>query len=340
MASSLARKEAELGAVLGALVGDAAGATLEFKRNISRQDVEVAMRMPGGGELDVGPGQITDDGELTLALLGAITGNDNETAVDIDRVARAFCDWHRSRPFDMGSTCGRAFASLAAVPTAAAMRANAERFSALSEANGALMRATPVPAVLHRLSNDRVADVARRAAGLSHPNPVCLETAALYSVAIAHLIRTASEDKAARAAGAVALVEELAAAWDAPPAVRAWISDSARPLEAIDCCRVNIGHVKHGFTLALHFLRACSGYEDAVRETLARGGDTDTNAAIVGGMIGALHGRGGIPAYMLDPVMRFDPTAATGGELVDGVRVPGQPRPAAYRAAGIMDILG
>lgn len=35
-------------------------------------------------------------------------------------------------------------------------------------------------------------------------------------------------------------------------------------------------------------------YNHAIRETIALGGDTDTNAAIVGGMIGALVGKQGI----------------------------------------------
>ena len=49
-----------LGCLVGGMVGDAAGATLEFKRNINEKDVERALTMPGGGHLNVGPGQITD----------------------------------------------------------------------------------------------------------------------------------------------------------------------------------------------------------------------------------------------------------------------------------------
>ena len=46
------------------------------------------------------------------------------------------------------------------------------------------------------------------------------------------------------------------------------------------------------------------------------GGDTDTNAAIVGGMVGALHGANTIPNSMKMPV------------LERGVDSPGIPRPA------------
>ena len=56
-------------AIWGALVGDACGATLEFYDDeITEEIARRAMTMPGGGSLRVGCGQITDDGELTLAL--------------------------------------------------------------------------------------------------------------------------------------------------------------------------------------------------------------------------------------------------------------------------------
>ena len=51
-------EDAALGCLLGAAVGDAAGATLEFKRVVTEADVDEALRMPGGGVLDVGPGQV------------------------------------------------------------------------------------------------------------------------------------------------------------------------------------------------------------------------------------------------------------------------------------------
>lgn len=57
-------------------------------------------------------------------------------------------------------------------------------------------------------------------------------------------------------------------------------------------------------------------FDQALTDILRLGGDTDTNAAIVGGLVGALHGAAAIPAAMRD--------------RVEGRRVgsPGQPRPA------------
>ena len=47
-------------------------------------------------------------------------------------------------------------------------------------------------------------------------------------------------------------------------------------------------------------------YYDCIRSTIQEGGDTDTNAAIVGGMIGALVGIKKIPSQMLVNVVKFD----------------------------------
>ena len=49
-------------------------------------------------------------------------------------------------------------------------------------------------------------------------------------------------------------------------------------------------------------------YKTCIKETIQQGGDTDTNAAIVGGMIGALVGYDKIPEDMKNKVLSFDPT--------------------------------
>lgn len=62
------------------------------------------------------------------------------------------------------------------------------------------------------------------------------------------------------------------------------------------------GFVKIAFTHAFHHLHVGTNYSDSIRETLAGGGDTDTNASIVGGLIGALHGADAIPQAWRDAV--------------------------------------
>jgi hypothetical protein len=66
---------------------------------------------------------------------------------------------------------------------------------------------------------------------------------------------------------------------------------------------------------------------DAIFDTLRRGGDTDTNAAIVGGLVGALHGTQGIPAAMSAPT------------LARNADSPGQRRPEFLQTKGLLELV-
>ena len=51
--------------------------------------------------------------------------------------------------------------------------------------------------------------------------------------------------------------------------------------------RKRIGWIRIAFSYAAHYLKIGLSLEESMRQILILGGDTDTNAAIVGGMIGA-----------------------------------------------------
>lgn len=70
--------------------------------------------------------------------------------------------------------------------------------------------------------------------------------------------------------------------------VRQWLEDAWNDTP-VDF-ESNIGFVKIALTNAFQHLRRGSSFEDAIRETLLGGGDTDTNAAIVVGLVGAASG--------------------------------------------------
>ena len=65
-----------------------------------------------------------------------------------------------------------------------------------------------------------------------------------------------------------------------------------------------------------------SRYEVAIEQTLLRSGDTDTNAAIVGGLLGALWGASAVPESMSGPVLSYKFDAST------DQRMNPRPRPA------------
>eukprot|EP01127_Copromyxa_protea_P022799 TRINITY_DN8364_c0_g1_i1.p1 TRINITY_DN8364_c0_g1~~TRINITY_DN8364_c0_g1_i1.p1 ORF type:complete len:151 (-),score=30.16 TRINITY_DN8364_c0_g1_i1:736-1188(-) len=92
-----------IGAILGACVGDAAGAPLENLHCLpSRDQVLGAMSMSGGGAHRTAPGQVTDDGEQTISQArGLVACGKN---FDVNLLAEAYVEWLNSMPFDAGMT--------------------------------------------------------------------------------------------------------------------------------------------------------------------------------------------------------------------------------------------
>ena len=54
------------------------------------------------------------------------------------------------------------------------------------------------------------------------------------------------------------------------------------------------------FSFAFFYLKNNYSYEEAMKSMLLQGGDTDTNAAIAGGLLGARWGIKGIPSNWID----------------------------------------
>ena len=286
--------------MLGALVGDAAGATLEFsRREITEEMALNAMTMPGGGSIRVGPGQITDDGELTLTLWQALKSG------EITSLMKGYNDWYESCPFDMGRTCSLAFGTLydyfqgRNVKSIDDCKNIINKMNELSEANGALMRATAIATWVIKDLDMGIA-MARDDALLSHPSIVCQEVNMIYVFTIVHLLcgKTPQET--------LELTTDFVNKQITSDKVKKWYIEESLDISELDATR-QIGHARWGFVLAMYFLRHPTiSYEEAIKITLMKGGDTDTNAAIVGGLVGAYQV---IPEYMLRPVLEFDCTA-------------------------------
>jgi ADP-ribosylglycohydrolase len=298
--------DAALGAVLGALVGDASGAVLEFfGRPITPADVDRAITLPGGGVWAVAPGQITDDGELTMSLLNALV-----EAPSRPRAAAAahYARWVASEPFDIGATTAQSLGCLRSPAWAArareagvevAMTEAARERCMGSKANGSLMRATPLGVWGARRDAATLVLAAQDDARLSHPNQACVDAGVAYVLAIAELVRDPGDARRAL---------DAARAWAGDRGgeeVQRWLAEAEAGV--VVPCTPQDGFVRIAFVHAFRHLRLGTSYEEALRETLAGGGDTDTNACIVGGLVGARWGAAAIPAAMRAKVLACEP---------------------------------
>ncbi|MDJ0844505.1 ADP-ribosylglycohydrolase family protein [Crocosphaera sp.] len=292
-------KDAAKGSLLGACVGDAAGAVLEFMGgNPNLSQVNRAMTMPGGGMMGVASGQITDDGELTLCLAQALA---NSSTFPLEAIAQNYNRWINSDPFDVGLTtisslgCPKTEQELKKKGYAGVMRAAAQNNCLSSKANGSLMRITPLGIWGYKFDDEQLGTFAQLDSQLSHPNKSCLQAVACYVIAIASLMRNLGDREQA-----FARAKQWANA-NANREVKGWLKDAQNNVNVP--YHPHIGFIKIAFTHAFRHLWLGTNYVDAIAETLLGGGDTDTNACIVGGLIGAVYGAEGIPAMMQQPVL-------------------------------------
>ncbi len=299
------KSEYGMGCILGALVGDAAGAYLEFiGHQPGTAEVDEAMKMPGGGCWKLAPGQITDDGELTLCLAQALLAH---KTFNIEEIARWYARWYVSPPFDIGNTTDSSIGCIKSSTWkpvaeeqgfATAMSMAAQKNCMGSKANGSLMRATPLGVWGHQKTDEELAEMARLDSSLSHPHSSCWQAVAAYNIAIAELINNN---------------QNRTAAWNR---ARNWILNNADEelhdwLKLIESDEHVPGHPQAGF-VKIAFVHAFQSlikdydFTTAIRKILELGGDTDTNACIVGGLIGAAVGLNGIPKKMSEAVLLCD----------------------------------
>jgi len=279
-----------LGSVVGALIGDAAGGIFEFMgRSPTLKEAQAALDLPGGGVFDLAPGQFTDDGEMTMALLGAIAKG--KGAYRQELAAQAYCEWEQSNPFDIGLATRAALRvpkaamnnpkSLAKLVCSQALEHNSG-----SKANGCMMRATPLGIAATGCNIKETIEMVASDVVLTHPNKDCVDSTVAYVLALRHLILHDGDSEAAIEVANTYLS-------DNNRLVLGWLNQAIEG--NIDPVTKQIGFVKHGFTLAFHFLAFQFNFKEAITQTLLMSGDTDTNACIVGGLIGANCGLARLP---------------------------------------------
>jgi ADP-ribosylglycohydrolase len=312
------------GCLLGQLAGDALGSMVEFK------PVATIRSMYPGGLREIGPspvfgtlaGQPTDDSEMALALARALVAHGFD--FDLEPIAVAYGDWHESHPFDEGNTTQQALSGIAAARRRGTAAAAAAQQSASqdSQANGALMRQSPLGIWGYALDPMVLDGYVRADTRLTHPNEVCQDASAAFIVALAAVIREGLDGAAAYA---------RACAWDRQHGHSRKVTAA---LTAAQTARPdyeqNIGHVpialQNAFYQALH----APSLKEGVVDTVMHGGDTDTNAAIAGALLGAIHGAAAVPDQWRAALLACRPEQGAAGVH--------RPRPAIYWPVDALDL--
>jgi ADP-ribosylglycohydrolase len=257
--------------------------------------------MVGGGSFGWEPGEWTDDTSMAIAIAEvAASGVDLRQEDALDAITKRWHGWSQ-RAKDVGvqtrSVLSQAGRQGISAQTARSESAALHQRSGRTAGNGSLMRTAPV-ALAYLDDEASLVEAARAVSELTHYDPEAGDACVLWCLAIRHAVLTGKLDVriglqhidvdrrdlwATRLNVAEAsqpsdfknngwVVEALQGAWSAIATIPIPQDDPARGVFRVDHLR-----------LAL---------DTAVRG----GGDTDTVAAIAGGLLGAAYGASAVPA--------------------------------------------
>ncbi|WP_134767187.1 ADP-ribosylglycohydrolase family protein [Nocardioides sp. 1609] len=289
-----AQHDRAAGVLLATAAGDALGVPYEFARPPAADELA---EMTGGGLGGFAPGEWSDDTAMAVAIAEvAATGADLTRDDALDEVALGFLRWYDDGPADIGvqtsAVLGATRRSLArdGGRPAAVMTLEAATYAvehAHSAGNGALMRTAPV-ALAHLDDRARLARAARLVARLTHADPLAGDACVLWSEAIRVAVVDGRTDVPA---GLDLVPTERREQW------ATWLEDAGTgPADRFN---------PNGFTVtalqaAVAAIAATADTEDrqlqdALHAAVRIGNDTDTVAAIAGGLLGARWGAGAVP---------------------------------------------
>ena len=273
------------GVLLGVAVGDALGVPYEYGSRPLPGAGEQA-RMLGGGLGGYAPGQWSDDTEMTTVIAQvAARFPDLREKGALDAIAAGFLHWHAAGPADIGIHTNTVLGALRGTPEDGAagrmlMRAaEVHASTGRSAGNGSLMRTAPV-ALAHLGVPAAIAAAARAVSALTHHDPQAGDACVLWCLAIDHAVRTGEID--ARVG-----LGQVGPEWSG----RLDEAEQAPPEEFAGSNGWVVAALQGAWSAIVHTTGLVDGLQAAVRG----GGDTDTVAAIAGGLLGAAYGASAVP---------------------------------------------
>jgi ADP-ribosyl-[dinitrogen reductase] hydrolase len=285
--------------------------------------------MLGGGLGPYAPGEWSDDTQMAVCVAQvAASGLALASPEGLDAVAAAFVTWLTGGATDVGNLTRHVLAATSTqhhpgrsrlprpgspASLSLLMRRVAEDASKGGAAgNGALMR-TSIVGVVHLDDRDATARAAAAVAALTHADPLCIDSAVLWSEAV----RVAVVERRVDLRGGLDLIPDMTRRrrwtdWigQAEDGPASQFTPNGFTVTALQAAWASV------LTATAHHPEPSPAmFEHGVQTAVSIGDDTDTVAAIAAGLLGALVGARGIPAHYRAMVHGWP--SLTGDDLVD-----------------------
>lgn len=306
-------------ALLGVAVGDAVGVPYEFRsREIMLKNP--ATDMVGFGTFNQPSGTFSDDSSLTFCLTEALT-----QGFDLQGIANNFIKWveedywtAHGEVFDIGIATEEAIENL--------MHGDSPELSGCddeySNGNGSLMRIAPLLFYLKDKPIQERFELTRLVSGITHRH-IRSVVACFFYLEFAWFLVQGLEKQDAYKMTQVQVSEFLKTIKipDSELALfdRLFFSDISQ--ESINSIESS-GYVIHTLEASIWCLLTTETYQDAILKAVNLGKDTDTTAAVTGGLAGLLYGVNGIPTSWLNQLAKREEIEDLAERLAESLNLP------------------
>lgn len=291
-------------AIFGVCVGDAMGVPVEFKK---REDLK---KLPVTGYLEFmswnqPKGTWSDDSSLTLCLADELS-----KGYDLEKIGQSFVKWVKyghwtahGKLFDIGGTTRHAIARL--------IKGESAKFSGNifeeDNGNGSLMRILPLAFYLKNEENiEKIYLTVKEVSSITHGHFRSVFACFMYIVFAIELIKGNSKKEAYVYMQKITLKFAENQEFN-PKEIELFeriLKDdiSTFPEDEIK----SSGYVLHSLEASLWCFLNSENYSEAVLKAVNLGEDTDTTAAITGGIAGIFYGFENIPVEWVADLVRKD----------------------------------
>jgi ADP-ribosyl-[dinitrogen reductase] hydrolase len=317
------------GALLGMLIGDAMGESCE---GLSPGDCAAHMATWKAGVMAPNsgrrqhmcvPGDFTDDGSQGLLMAKSLIDNRGLDGRDLFNLYTAW--YHHGVMSSERSYFGIGQSTLQMFDQDGCpfVRANVTdaggnaRFPTWG--NGCIMRLAPVPMFFALFPEKECADASAASSLSSHMHHSCAAAARYVAQLMWHFFRRPTDSSAKLPTNGLELRRDLEAADKYKRHVLKTVAKNLWPEQRLmpdmarlydDPEKAEVHNASMGYSLSAHgvlnfVLRAMwdeDGFEATLRRCISYAQDSDTSAAILGMILGALYGEDGIPRYMRQQV--------------------------------------
>lgn len=286
--------------MLGHAVADALGVPVEFASRKELDDAPVT-DMEGFGTYPYPEGCWSDDTSMALAALDSLTSNN----LDFDDIMMKFGAWYfndeytpTGEMFDAGNTCISAIENYFDKHMPALdCGLSDER----SNGNGSLMRINPfvLYAFVKQAPLEEMIDMVHMASSLTHAHERSKIGCGIYACVLTHLLRSTDKNVIYDAFQQAELYYAHSVEF------KYFANIFRKDFSKIERSQIKSGgYVVDTLEAALWCLLTTDSYKECVLTAVNLGDDTDTVAAVAGGLAGALYGYDAVPKEWLSVLKR------------------------------------